>query len=217
MSSPAQGPLAGVSKSEPEETRLLRRPWRAFLLVLALHGAGFALVGVVLYRVFRLPQDLSNIEALPTAAHFTLAVSSATCSCPSCCAFPSGSRSFSRYLDDIRLTRVKPFLPLLLLTVSCLSSSSGARARAHSSTGSRKADRSPGNSWGRCSTCSRCCRHSRRCCSRRCSRPWRKCSSRGVLLTMLLRVCSPRKAIVYSAAAFGLMHLPGIFVGTARS
>jgi len=32
---------------------------------------------------------------------------------------------------------------------------------------------------------------------------------------MLLRVHVPRKAIVFSAAAFGLVHLPGIFAGTA--
>jgi membrane protease YdiL (CAAX protease family) len=31
---------------------------------------------------------------------------------------------------------------------------------------------------------------------------------------MLLRVHSPRTAVVFSAAAFGLMHLPGIFAGT---
>ena len=37
---------------------------------------------------------------------------------------------------------------------------------------------------------------------------------RGGLLTMLLRVHSPRNAIVFSAVAFGLMHLPGVFAGT---
>ena len=55
----------------------------------------------------------------------------------------TGSRSFRRYLDDIRLTGIRPFAPLLL------------------------------------------------------------------------RVHVPRKAIVFSAAAFGPMHLPGIFAGTA--
>jgi len=36
---------------------------------------------------------------------------------------------------------------------------------------------------------------------------------RGVLLTMLLRVYSQPKAIACSAAAFGLLHLPTVFTG----
>jgi hypothetical protein len=119
MATVTQGPFAGVSQSAPAEPRLVRCPWRAFLLVLALHGAGFALVSLILYRVLRLPQDLSNIEAFPTAAHFTLAGLFGYLLVPYLLRLPNGSRSVRGYLDDIRLTRVKPFLPLLLLTVSC--------------------------------------------------------------------------------------------------
>ena len=119
MATVTQGPFAGVSQSAPAEPRLVRCPWRAFLLVLALHGAGFALVSLILYRVLRLPQDLSNIEAFPTAAHFPLAGLFGYLLVPYLLRLPNGSRSVRGYLDDIRLTRVKPFLPLLLLTVSC--------------------------------------------------------------------------------------------------
>ena len=119
MAAVTQGPFAGTARSAPAGSRLVRHPWRAFLLVLALHGAGFALVGLVLYRALRLPQDLSNIEAFPTAAHFTLAGLFGYLLVPYLLRLPNGSRSVRGYLDDIRLTRVKPFLPLLLLTVSC--------------------------------------------------------------------------------------------------
>jgi hypothetical protein len=87
--------------------------------VLALHGAGFALVGLIPYRVLRLPQDLSNIEAFPPPAHFSLAGLLGYFLAPYLLRLPNGSRSVRGYLDEIRLIRVKPFLPLLLLTVCC--------------------------------------------------------------------------------------------------
>ena len=38
---------------------------------------------------------------------------------------------------------------------------------------------------------------------------------RGVFLTMLLAALPPRRAIAYSALAFGIMHLPAVFFGHA--
>jgi membrane protease YdiL (CAAX protease family) len=214
MSSPAHGPLAGVSRPEREETRLLRRPWRAFLLVLALHGAGFALVGLVLYRVLRLPQDLSSIEALPTAVHFTLAGLLGYVLVPYLLRLPNGARGFRRYLDDIRLTRVEPFLPLLLLTVSCvliLVACQGAGSLVY-----RLSEGKPVtlNFVGQVFNLPAVLPPQSMLLFAQMFSSLEEVLFRGVLLTMLLRVYSPRRAVVYSAAAFGLMHLPGIFAGT---
>jgi len=214
MSSPAHGPLAGVSRSEREETRLLRRPWRAFLLVLALHGAGFALVGVVLYRLLRLPQDLSNIEAWPTAVHFTLAGLLGYVLVPWLLRLPNGARGFRKYLDDIRLTRMEPFLPLLLLTVSCV-----LILMVCQGSGSIVYRLSEGEpvTWefvGQVFNLRSVLPPQSALLFAQMFSSLEEVLFRGVLLTMLLRVCPPRKAIVYSAAAFGLMHLPGIFAGT---
>ena len=209
-----QEPLAGISRSVQAEPRLARHPWRAFLLVLALHGAGFALVGLVLYRVLRLPQDLSNIEAFPTAAHFTLAGLLGYLLAPYLLRLPNGSHRVRRYLDDIRLTRVKPFFPLLLLTVSCdliLIVCQGAGSIVYRLSEGRPVTLGfvgqvfnplvvlPPQSM---------------LLFAQMFSSLEEVLFRGVLLTMLLRVHSPRNAIVFSAAAFGLMHLPGVFAGT---
>ena len=214
MAVTTQGPLADVSKAGPAEPRLARHPWRALLFVLALHGAGFALVGLVLYRVLRLPQDLSNIEAFPTAAHFTVAGLLGYVLVPYLLRLPKGSLSFRRYLDDIRLTRVKPFLPLLLLTVACdliLIACQGAGSIVY-----RLSEGKP-VTWdfvGRVFNLLAVLPPQSMLLFAQMFSSLEEVLFRGVLLTMLLRVCSPRKAIVYSAAAFGLMHLPGIFAGT---
>ena len=213
MATVTQGPFGEVSGSAPAGPRLLRHPWRAFLLALALHGAGFALVGLVLYRALRLPQDLSNIEALPTAAHFMVAGLLGYVLVPYLLRLPKGSRSFRRYLDDIRLTRATPFLPLLLLTVSCtliLILCQGAGSIVY-----RLSEGKPvtldfvGKVFNLLAVLPP---HSTLLFAQMFS-SLEEVLFRGVLLTMLLRAHRPRRAIVLSAADFGLMHLPGVFVG----
>jgi membrane protease YdiL (CAAX protease family) len=192
---------------------LTRRPWRAFLLVLALHGAGFALVGVVLYRLLRLPQDLSNIEAFPTALHFTAGGLLGYVLMPYLLRLPCGSRSFRRYLDDIRLTRVEPFLPLLRLTVSCvliLIACQGAGSIVYRLTEGKPVTL---GFLGQVFDLPSVVPPRSMLLFAQMFSSLEEVLFRGVLLTMLLRVYSPRKAIVCSAAAFGLMHLPGVFVG----
>jgi H+/Cl- antiporter ClcA len=152
MARSTQDPSVPVVEPGTAGSRLTRHPWRALLLVLALYGACFSVIGVVLYRVFRLPQDLRKIEAFPTAVHFTLGGLLGYLLVPYLLRLPKGARSFRAYLHDTRLTRVTPFVPLLLLTLPATLSSSCARARVPSSTGSRKASRSRRTSSGRCST-----------------------------------------------------------------
>jgi len=215
MATRTQGPLAGILRTEPAEPRLARHPWRAFLLVLALHGGGFALIGLVLYRALRLPQDLSNIEAFPTAAHFTLGGLFGYVLVPYLLRLPTGSRSFRRYLDDVRLTRIRPFGPLLLLTVSCdliLILCQGAGSIVY-----RLSEGKPVtlDFVGQVFNLLAVLPPQSTLLFAQMFSSLEEVLFRGVLLTMLLRVHGPRKAIVFSAIAFGLMHLPGIFAGTA--
>jgi membrane protease YdiL (CAAX protease family) len=214
MAATAKKPFPGVHRSEPQQTRLTRHPWRAFFLVLALYGAGFALVGLVLYRLLRLPQDLSNIEAFPTAAHFALGGLLGYVLVPYLLRLPKGSRSFRRYLADIRITRVTPFLPLAVLTVSCdliLIVCQGAGSIVY-----RLSEGKPVTLEfiGQVFSLLGVLPPQSMLLFAQMFSSLEEVLFRGVLLTMLLRVCSPRNAIAYSAAAFGLMHLPGIFAGT---
>jgi membrane protease YdiL (CAAX protease family) len=214
MATVKQGQFAGIPQPEPAEPRLVRHPWRAFLLVLALYGACFSMIGVVLYRIVRLPQDLTNIEAFPTAAHFTLGGLIGYVLVPYLLRLPKGSRSFRTYLRDIQLTRARPIVPLLLLTVSCdliLILCQGAGSIVYRLSEGRPvtpefvgqvfdlAPVLPPQSMLLFAVM---------------FSSLEEVLFRGVLLTMLLRVYSPRKSIVCSAAAFGLMHLPAVFVGT---
>jgi membrane protease YdiL (CAAX protease family) len=205
---------AGVSADTAPGFRLARHPWRAFFLVVALQGACFALVGFVLYGLLRLPQDLSNIQAIPTAAHFTLAGLLGYVLVPYLLRLPNGSRSFRQYLDDIRLTRVRPFAPLLLLTVSSLLIlilCQGAGSIVY-----RLSEGKPVtlDFAGQVFNLLAVMPPRSMLLFAQMFSSLEEVLFRGVLLTLLLRVYSPRKAVVCSAAAFGLMHLPAVFAGT---
>jgi len=195
-------------------SRLVERPWRAFLLVLLLNGAAFALVGVVLHRLLGLPQDLGNIEALPTAAHFTISGVIGYLLVPFLLRLPQGARSFRAYLEDIRITTVRPVLPLLCLTASCvliLIACQGAGSIVY-----RLAEGNPvtlgflGQVFNLGAALPP---HSMLLFAQLFS-SLEEVLFRGVLLTMLVRAYGARRAIAYSAAAFGLMHLPSVFAGT---
>ena len=193
--------------------RLLTRPWRAFLVLMALQPIGFALAAVVVYGVLRLPRQMSDMEAFSTATLFTINALLGYLVAPFVLGLPSGSRSVRAYLADIRLTRFRPLLPLLVLTASCV-----LILIVCQGTGSIVYRLSEGNNVTP--------DFLRRVFDLGAAVPPRsmllfaqmfssleEVAFRGVLLTMLLRVYSQPKAIAFSAAAFGLMHLPTVFTG----
>jgi membrane protease YdiL (CAAX protease family) len=193
---------------------MARHPWRAFLLVLLLNGVCFALISVVLGRVSGLPPDLSNFESLPTATLFTVSGVLGYFVGPFLLRLPKGARSFRAYLDDIRLTRVRPFLPLILLTVSCdliLILCQGAGSIVY-----RLSEGNPitlgfvGQVFNLGAALPP---HSMLMFAVMFS-SLEEVLFRGVLLTMLIPRYGVRNAIICSAAAFGLMHLPAVFAGT---
>ena len=111
--------LQAPPQVDPRGSRLAKHPWRALLVMLAIQPVCYALVGLVLYGIFRLPRDLSNMESLSTAALFSVGGFLAYVIVPFFLRIPRGRRTFSEYLDDIRLTRTRPFVRLLILTLSC--------------------------------------------------------------------------------------------------
>jgi len=113
--------MSGDAPPRPDTrgSRLAKHPWRALLLMLAMQPVCYALVGLVLYGLLRMPRDLSNMESFSTVILFTVGGFLAYVIVPFLLRIPKGRRTFVEYLDDIRLTRVRPFVPLLILTVSC--------------------------------------------------------------------------------------------------
>ena len=59
-------------RSDPRGSRLAKHPWRALLLMLAMQPVCYALVGLVLYGLLRLPRDISNMESFSTVILFTV-------------------------------------------------------------------------------------------------------------------------------------------------
>ncbi|RJP54929.1 MAG: CPBP family intramembrane metalloprotease [Anaerolineaceae bacterium] len=120
---------------------------------------------------------------------------------------PKGKRTFGQYLDDIGLTRVQPFVRLVLLGLSCyviLALSQAAASFVYRfSEGlpitwsfvrrvfDLSGDLPPGSS------------------SLLVSFPsiFEEAVFRGIVLTVFLGRYSERKAIIFSALGFGLMHL----------
>ena len=214
MATASPAPPKEISRTPHPTSRLAQTPWRAFFIMLALQPLCFALVGFVLFGIFKLPRDLPNIEAFSTATLFTASELLAYWLVPFLLHLPNGNRTFREYLDDIRLTKFRPFVPLLALTISCdliLILCQGTGSIVYRLTEGKPvtfefiekvfnlATALPPQSM---------------LLFAQMFSSLEEVAFRGVLLTMLLRKGSPRNAIIYSAAAFGLLHLPGVFTGT---
>ena len=193
--------------------RLAQRPFRAFLLVLGLQGACFCLGALALFGLLGLPRNLSNIQAFSTAALFTACSLVGYLFVPFFLRLPHGKRTFRAYLDDIRLTRVRPFVPLLLLTVSCdailiLCQGSGSIVYRFSHGQAITLQ-----SLAQVFDLSAALPPRSMLLFAEMFSAFEEVAFRGIFLSMLLRKYSPRTAIIISAATFGIGHLGSLSVG----
>jgi membrane protease YdiL (CAAX protease family) len=205
----------GLEKLMAGGSRLSEHPWRAFLIMLAVQGTLVYLVGFILYGIFKLPRDISNTEALPTVVLFTLSGFLAYVIAPYLLRLPFGKRTFREYLADIRLTLMRPFFRSLILTISCLlivMLCMGSGSIVYRLTQGKPLTLEFVSGVFNLSL----------------ALPPRsmllfavfysmfeEVAFRGVLLRMLLRKYPIGQAIIYSAVAFGLVHLPAVFAGSA--
>jgi membrane protease YdiL (CAAX protease family) len=183
--------------------------------MLAIQPVCYALVGLVLFGLLGLPRDLSNMESFSTIMLFTVGGFLAYVIVPFLLGIPKGRRTFREYLDDIRLTRVRPFVPLLVLTITCdliLILCQGSGSLVYRLTEGQPL------TW----------EFVRRVFDLSAALPPRsmllfaqffssfeEVAFRGVLLTMLLATLPPRRDIVHSALAFGALHLGSLAAGHA--
>jgi membrane protease YdiL (CAAX protease family) len=78
------------------------------------------LVKLIVSTGFKQPLEIYNLESPVTALYFTANGFLAYLMIPFLLRVPKGKRTFRDYLNDIGLTRIRPFFGLLLLTTSCL-------------------------------------------------------------------------------------------------
>ncbi len=203
----------GLEQATRLGCRLARHPFRAFLLMLALASPCYFLVGFVLYGLLGLPRQFSDMRAFSTVVLYTAGGILGYLIVPFFLRLPCGSRSFRQYLDDIRLTTVRPFLPLLLVTLSC-----DAILILCQGSGSIVYQLLHGNlitlqSVTQVFDLSAALPPRSTILFRQMFSTLEEVAFRGVFLTMLLQKYSPGKAIVISAAAFGIMHLGSLSLG----
>lgn len=200
-------------KVEKRGPRFAGRPWRSLLVMLAIQAACVALGAAVLYGLLGLPNEMKDMGAPSTIVLFTVSGFLAYVIAPFFLRIPKGRRTFVEYLDDIRLTRTRPFFRLLVLTLSCdliLILCQGAGSIVYRLTEGKPV--TPAFLAGVFDLSLALPPKS--------NLPFavffsmfEEVAFRGVLITMLLSKHPPRRAILYSAIAFGAAHLPALLAG----
>lgn len=206
--------MATVSIAGPE-SRLSAHPWRTLLIILGIQGGLLYLLGYVLQAVLKKPFDMGDPEALTVVLAFTLSEILAYLIAPYTLRVPYARPTFRQYLDDIRLANVRPFFKLLALTVSCFLVL--ILCRVGGSVVYRLAQGQPvtGDFLRGIFDLGRVLPPRSFLLFAFAYTMLEEVAFRGVLLRMLLRRHPARRAILYSALAFGLAHLPAALFGHA--
>ena len=202
-----------LGSTEKKGSRFAGHPWRSLLVMLAVQPACFALSALVLFGILKLPNELKDMEAVSTVILFTVSGFLAYVIAPYFLRVPWGKRTFLGYLDDIRLTRVRPFFKLLLLTLSCdliLVLCQGAGSVVYRLT---EGDPVTPEFLAGVFDLSQALPPQSLLMFAVFFSMFEEVAFRGVLMTMLLGKHRPRTAILYSAIAFGVAHLPAVFAG----
>jgi membrane protease YdiL (CAAX protease family) len=168
------------------------------------------LMGSVIFGLIGLPDDSPIVQFAHGMSYHIL---TAFILAPFVLRLPKGKRTFRQYLDDIRLSRMQPFLRLVLLALSCyiiLALSQAAASFVYRLfeeqpiTGDfvrqvfdLSGDLPPGSSSLLVSIPSM----------------FEEVAFRGIALTVFLSKHSERKSVIFSALGFGLMHLLNLTSG----
>ncbi len=195
---------------EKRKFRLYEHPWWSLLVMEVTYLVTNILAGTVIFGVMGLSGD-SPVVVL--ALLFSYHILTVFVFAYLVFHLPKGKRTFRQFLNDIGLTRVQPFLQLILLTLTCyliLALSQVAASFAYRLSEGLPVTWSfvrqifdisiilpPGDP------------------SIYISLPsfFEEMAFRGILLTVFLSKYSERKAIIFSAFGFGLFHLPGLIMG----
>ncbi len=189
---------------------LYEHPWLSLLAVIVTIVFSIVLSGVVIFGLIGLPDDLPSAQFIQGISHqiltgFILA--------PFVLRLPKGKRTFREYLADIGLSKLQPFLRLILLAISCYTILALSQAAATfvyrlleglpinggfvRQVFNLSGDLPPNSS------------------SLLISIPsiFEEVVFRGIVLTVFLHKYSERQSIVFSSIGFGLIHLLNLIMG----
>jgi membrane protease YdiL (CAAX protease family) len=185
---------------EKRKFRLYEHPWLSLLAVIVTSVFSIFLSGTVIFGVIGLPDDSPTVQFAQGMSYHILTVFILA---PFVLRLPKGKRTFRQYLDDIGLSKMQPFVRLVLLALSCYIIL--ALSQAAASFLYRLFEGLPVNG----SFVRQVFDLSGDIPSLLLSFPsaFEEVAFRGIVLTVFLSRYSERKSILFSSLGFGLMHL----------
>ena len=189
---------------------LYEHPWLSLLAVMVTSVFSIALSGIVIFGFMGLPDNSPIVQFAQAMSYHILTIFILA---PFVLRLPKGKRTFRQYLDDIGLSRIRPFIRLVLLALSCYAILALSQVAASfvfrlseglpvNGSFIRQAfnlsgDLPPGSP------------------SLLISIPsiFEEVVFRGIVLTIFLSKYSERKSIIFSSLGFGLMHLLNLMNG----
>jgi len=179
---------------------LYEHPWLSLLAVMVTSVLSIILSGIVIFGLLGLPDTSPVVQFAQGMSYHILTV---FIFAPFALRLPKGKRTYKQYLNDIGLSRVHPFMRLVLLGLSCyviLALSQVAASFVY-----RFSEGLPLNGsfiWQIFDL-------SGDIPSLVFSFPsaFEEVAFRGIVLTVFIGKYSERKSIIFSALGFGLMHL----------
>ena len=198
-------------QKEKRKFRFCEHPWLSLLAVILTTVLLSILTGIVVSVLTRLPYDSPTALFATALSYHILTV---FLFAPFVLRLPKGKRTFRQYLDDIRLSRIQPFIRLVLLALSCyviLALSQVAASFVY-----RLFEGQPMN-WSfvqQVFDLSRDLPPGSPSLLLSIPSLFEEVAFRGIVLTVFLSKYSERKSIIFSSVGFGLIHLFGMAFGS---
>jgi membrane protease YdiL (CAAX protease family) len=190
--------------------RLHEHPWLSLLAVILTTVFSIFLSGIFIFGWIGLPNDSSSVQCIQGISYHIL---TGFILAPFVLRLPKGKRTFRRYLDDIGLSRLRPFLQLVLLALSCYLIL--ALSQAAASFTYRLFEGQPINWWFVRQVFDLSGDLPPGSASLLISIPsiFEEVAFRGIVLTVFLNKYSERKSIIFSSLGFGFIHMLNLAVG----
>ena len=195
---------------EKRKFRLYEHPWLSLLAIMLTSVLSIGITGTVIFGLIGLPEDSPVVQfAQGISYHFLTVLILA----PLVLRLPKGKRSFKQYLDDIGLSRLQPFVRLVLLGLSCYVIL--ALAQISASFVYRLIEGLPINGSFARQVLDLSGDLPPRSLSLLISIPsiFEEAVFRGIVLTVFLNKYSERQSIIFSSIGFGLMHTLNLLNG----
>lgn len=203
-------PTSNTFQTEKGKFRLHEHPWLSLLAFIVSTVFSIALTGTVIFGWIGLSGSsftgqLAQESSFKILSSFLLA--------PLVLRLPKGKRTYKQFLDDIGLTRVQPFVRLVLLALSCYVILALSQAAASFMYRLLEGQPITWNFLQQVFDLSGDLRPNSPSLLFSIAGALEEVAFRGIVLTVFLGKYSERRSIIFSSLGFGLMHLLSLTSG----